>query len=650
MIRRIVAAALVSLALLLGVLAATPAGAEDPPSFVVIDSTSIVPANGTFRLVLDPVGIPPQTRITVTVLPAVVSDNDLVQALRGTLRTRPLATVVDRPIAELLNLAKHIELFVATRTDPDPESDPDAVDTNAVALDEPGVYPVRISSGGNNPVQLTTFIVRSDSSPAQPLTLSGVVVVDDSPTIDVNGTVTIRVRQQLDELMAARTSLPVSLAVRPELVDGLATGQQADDSARLDELARLGAQGELVADTYVRLDPSLAAVEGLHADYADHLRLGEQRLAARFPQARVSRLIRALPTPQTDAGYELVRATGAQSVVGIELTTSPNSGSLVATSTSGPVVLRSDPLVLEALDGPYSHDAITRRVIAALAFRALREPGAGVAMVWSGQFDTIAIVERAALELGPAGAGLLVTQPASTLVESVRPTADPTPIETVATPQGTGIAAQLAAVRAELAVWESQVETPIVVPPTLLAAATSTDLTDDERRQYIDRLAALSEPLRAIVEPVTSGRLTLGSADSLVPITLRATTREQVNVVLRITGTRLREPFVQKVTIRNGVWQSSVPLEIREGRSILNIELLTPVGERVVSSGSIDVQVFGLGGAAAVLTIGPLVLLALWWYLYTRRHRRLGHQSRHPSNRVRHHQYPDLTGPDLASH
>ena len=108
---------------------------------------------------------------------------------------------------------------------------------------------------------------------------------------------------------------------------------------------------------------------------------------------------------------------------------------------------------------------------------------------------------------------------------------------------------------------------------------------------------------------------------------------------LRLTSSKLAVPDGNErlVTVTDGATQVRVPVEARaSGTFPVTVDLLTPTGSQPVApSTQLTVRSTGLSGLGLALSVGALIVLALWWlrhlYLARRRKRNAATLGRHPS-------------------
>jgi hypothetical protein len=173
----------------------------------------------------------------------------------------------------------------------------------------------------------------------------------------------------------------------------------------------------------------------------------------------------------------------------------------------------------------------------------------------------------------------------------------------------------------------------------LLWVSPARDLAPDQRAAYLAAVDDQLADLRRSVDPVPARTITLAGRTTDLPLTLTSRAEEPLQVKVRLRSSKLSFPEGNEriVTITDGVAPVRVPVEARaSGTFPVMIDVLTPVGDQVVApSSQLTVRSTGLSGLGLALSVGALLVLALWWgrhVLTARRTKRneratLGHPS-----------------------
>ena len=156
-------------------------------------------------------------------------------------------------------------------------------------LGDPGLYPVTIEIRvDDEPVtSLLTFVERlGDAAPTGVVRAAVGLSVDAPPTLLPNGTTRVsdETRADIDrllEILELNTTVPITVTIRPELLDGLSRSGLSADTTRLERLgAALRTTHQLLASTYVAMDPARAIADDLGIEFTEQLRTGEDAVQA----------------------------------------------------------------------------------------------------------------------------------------------------------------------------------------------------------------------------------------------------------------------------------------------------------------------------------------------------------------------------------
>ncbi len=173
----------------------------------------------------------------------------------------------------------------------------------------------------------------------------------------------------------------------------------------------------------------------------------------------------------------------------------------------------------------------------------------------------------------------------------------------------------------------------------LLDVSPSSDLTADGRAAYLDAVNTQFNGLRQSVDPVAARTITLAGRTTELPITITSRADVPLRVRVRLTSSKLSFPQGNEVlvTVAGGTAQVRIPVEARaSGTFPVEVELVTPVGdEPVANSTKLTIRSTGLSGLGLALSVGALIVLAVWWVRHVQRSRRkakyLAAAQRHPS-------------------
>ncbi len=608
----------------LGLTWGVPATAAEP-NLVLVSPSDPVPDNGTVHLVFDASGFSPQAIVKVAVHPKLGSDDsDVTRSLAGTFVGTPFRPVFEAPIAAVRDVDGRTELFLPTSVVPQPGS---------LQLVSAGIYPIRVAieSAGRVVDELTTFVTRFSSATNRPLDVAVVFSVDSPVTLSSTGAIALRpetlVRIRVVVEWAQRwPQLPITVVVRPDILRALRSSADIETRSLVDRIIDIGARGEFLADTEVRIDPTVAAASNLSDEYRRQFVLGKTYLDSVISGRVANDSIRFIDNALDDAGLDLVTSTGAKRIVSRNRhLTSPGPGVRVVPGTTNTQIVTVDDLELAQPDFHASSEFTTR-----LSQRAFAAPSRGVVL---GITDST-VVDPAFLDdvasqlvvLGRGGAGIIELSSISQWFTQVEPTGESATFASRSTPVQSDVGTQLALVRLDIEQLSGIAGRDPGATEAFLTAAASTDLSPLERDAFLTSAKAPWAPLRDVIDPITPARITLTNGRTDIPMTVRASTNETLKVRLRVSSDRAKFPMnEQQITIADGVWQGVIAIDAREGRYPIKIEVLPPIGENALRSGQLDIRVFALSGLGPLLSGFFIALLVTWWVAHVRRVRRSRH-------------------------
>lgn len=646
-------------ALLLAVgLAATaaPAGARQGEAATTGDDLRLVAqstwvAEGEpFELALRVAGgLPAAGEVVLTLYGAVTSRDVLVQAPAATAELGPVRDTLSVPTG-LVPRGRDGRYLLRIAT---------GGDGPGLQVDDPGVYPLTVAvaaADGTTVDELTTFLVRPPAdAAATPLRTAVVLPLHAPPSHAPDGTAGLadRTRQLLtvrSALLERHPDLAVTVAPTPETLEATAVV----DPALARRVRRALADRSVVGGPYVRLDlASWAAVGDLRVPLDDQFDEGEatlERVLGR-PIDDTTWVGDANPTGAAidaldDVGVERA-VVPLESVTG---TVTPVTEPVVvvgATDQELPAVL-ADPTLTGAVEGTPDAVLLAHRLLATLAWLATPVADGGGAV--TGTDDGVVVSLSATRPLPPAFLGTLFDAldgppgplEAVTLARlfEADPVGDPGPEPG---PRVTGVptvAVDLTAYGRNLGVARSQVggfaafagrrdPRSIDLDRRLLVSG-SGDLVADQRGEYLAAaLAGVRVGTRGFA--ITDDeKVTLTSREGDIPVTLRNDTGGPVDVVLRFdSDNRLEFPdgSSRRLVLAEGATQIDVPVVARTSGSFpLRITATAPDGSLVVGRARLTVRSTAVSGVGIVLSVGALLVLAVWWGRHwhtTRRNRRL---------------------------
>ena len=554
--------------------------------------------------------------------------------------------------------------------------------TDKLQMSAEGLYPVSIALAVGDEItdRLVTFVERlpeGATTPATvaPLAVSIVGLVSGSVTLQPDGSTSIsdEDRTALAELVAAGESLPgipLTVGVRPELVEGLSRST-SDDAQLLASLQFTDAMTYLSLP-YVSIEPGAVAGTSFSDVFLDQLRLGDDALSdqlplttprrvawpstravsaveAQFVQDVGYRSILLLPESQLAEGMELLRFVDPTRLVDLEL---PDRGAIEAILAD----LRISDILTRAEAGPASDAFLAAQHVLA-DLKMLRREITDLGESVSGRSIVVASRDGSLLSVDTL-TSLVDTLSASGLVELVdlddavsrtavgltdgRPVSVALPATSAVTSTDPYAVVALAEARADAysSLLPDGDDRPIAWRQ-LLDVAADDRLSPERRREYVDTIVAATDSVvEGLVAP-TSTSFTLGGRVSEIRLGLLNEGSTDIVVRLRLSSPKLDFPDGEPViTLVAG---SLTPVEIAvkarsNGRFPVTVQIVTPEGGVALTEPIVfTARVNALAGLGQVVTGVALLLLATWWVHHWRgqfRRRQndvLASTTRHPS-------------------
>lgn len=548
------------------------------------------------------------------------------------------------------------------------------------------VYPVsfQLYSGAGVPMgkALTTFLVYSAGpSPSSPrLSVSLTVPVsgpaDGGPTVTRLPASSSAALASLAATLAAYSTVPVTLAVAPEVLDRLAAGTLTDRNT-LASLARSAGPDQVLAAPYYPVNPgalSAAGLDGeLQAQYAAgaaaifsglrrHPDIAAAVVAGRLDDTSLGALISTGVSRLVVPDADLSQLSAAQRQITFAVPTS-------LAAARGPVaaVVGADA-GLSALLTPSSDPVLAgEQLLAGLSLVQLEAPSdaRGVALLTPSDAavnPTVLGVVLSGLDANP----LLAPVTADGLFRSV-PAATPAVTRTLVGARSPAPLTQAAAVHAARVALDglsgiapSQARSLVPLERQLLYA-TSLLVTAGGRSQVLAGVQASVKRVEAGISLPGSSSITLTARTGTIPLTVLSNPALHAHVQLRIVSPKLTfRPFTTslgscavtdaasedcQLTLTSEATTLRVPVEARTGGVFaMLVTLSSPNGEVVLASNRDTVRSTAFSEVGVVLILVAAFGLIGWW-VRNARHGRRARQLIDPSTEVI--RLPDLE--DVAS-
>jgi Family of unknown function (DUF6049) len=634
-------------------------GGTPPPSLPgvdlqVVDQSMTVAADGAVNFVIELTGpVPEGYDLAVIAYPKVETRTATQAVINGA--RNPTVSVVNLgpPAAIARNEAGQLTFSVAITQEKDPAR---------LQLSGAGLFPLGVILRDNKGIaknEQLSFVERlpnPDAAPSSLIRVGLAVSIDGPPALQPSGTVVISddVTAQIDALINLLNTTPweVDIALRPELLDGLALSDDPDDQLRLEALAAAVAdRHHVLTRPYVTLDPSFAAGNGLSEVFTEQLRRGDETVSTRLGVV-ADRSVWLIDGGMDAPGIELLRNLGVQSfIVGDDLVVSddgafPGTEGVIGTLSEYAdqlAVLMAEPSMRAAsLNTPVTMAApALARLVAAEIF-AIGNQSTG-----AGPEPGLLVVDRDlsaadVAELGALGTNLganprtVFTAPSDLVREMSRNTGRGDGVALTLTPANITSSFEVGELLIRL---RNGIETTASMLPTgsadverwnaLLGVVVSQSLSADERRLYVSQLDGEIGEVREAVKFPESPSFNLGGEASLIPLALESSSKLPLQVVVRLSSPNNKVEFAENdipVTI-NGRTEFSVPVRVRSsGKTAVIVQVLTPGGpvdgRVLIGPTRLALSTTVLSGIGQLVTWGFLGILLLWWVHHARRTRR----------------------------
>ncbi|MFZ9397500.1 MAG: hypothetical protein ACO28Q_02865 [Ilumatobacteraceae bacterium] len=588
--------------------------------------------------------------------------------------------VEQRDASGVIDLAIPIEIGTRTR--------------ERMQMSAAGLYPLSIAVevDGNSVDRIITFVERLPDgldSPAveQSLPVALVGSVDGEVTLQADSTTTVRAadRSRVAELATIIESLPgtpLTIAVRPELVEGL--GRSTVEDAELLARMQFADAPSYLSMPYVQVDPGSLADSQTNDIFIGQLRLGEDALADALPESRSSRTAWIQTRELSATGAQFIRDLGFRSIlitpaaaevgdfgglafadstrkVEVELASGgfidaviPDAAlasRLTAASDSPPSdaylaaqhVLAEIKAIRRELDDA-GESLSGRSLILATNDGALMSTDLTVALA-----DTLSSsneVELVTLDdaLSRTSVALVDGRPASIRLPATGPVASSSPAEALYLTGARidAFASMLPDGDERPAMWRR-----------ILDVLPDQRFSEEARFAYADVVRQETEALASQVVTPASTTFTLGGRDSAIRLSLRNDSPTELAVRVRLASSKLRFPEGELVVqlAPSAITSVEIPVEARSnGRFPVTVQLLTPEGQLPLTQPIVfTARVNALAGLGQLVTVMAFLLLAVWWIHHLRqRYRERQSQvtdttHRHPSGDVARHPPDEAT-------
>lgn len=598
----------------------------------LVDQTTWHGEDDVFEARVRVIGAPDDATVQLTVHNRLLSRSALHRTLFGELG----GTTHQAPPQPLAGLPRSSEGAVSLQL---------PVGTGGAGLAEPGVYPVALdlAAGDGTPLGSLVSHLALLPPPEWYPSLSVAVVLDVSspPTLHPDGQTDIDpgVLVRADEragVVAGAAGVPITLAPRPETLDGLARHDERG-AAAVDGLGPSRAQ-PVLARPYTEVDLAALDAAGLLREANHQAEAGADVVRQRLDTEPLGGVWFGGETVGAHAARLLVELGIGRAIVPPSAVSDvPDADGQVPQvpvrlGEGGPITMVTDP----ALGGRIASGGVLggQHAVAELAMiwfeRPAIERGVVVHVPPDAALDAAA-VSRALRTLDASHAvdvvplGRLFDVPVG---EEGTRVVDPAPHS----PTGslTGIARTLTEARDRVGGYGGTVDDHDAgrsLEASLLLATGSTT-PDAQRSAHVSRVSAQLGALADAIHAPAEFRITLTSRSSTIPVNIANDTDEPVTVRIELDSSRLEFPDGREIetTLEPGVTRLDVRVQTRtSGAFPLDITITSPDGAIVLDRTTFDIRSTAVSGVGLVLSFGAGLFLLVWWARHWRSSRRSQH-------------------------
>jgi hypothetical protein len=543
-----------------------------------------------------------------------------------------------------------------------------------------GVWPLQVSL-----VDLTdytpldkfmTYLVVAPHAASSPLRFSWVLPLGQSPSLSPSGSPSVSSTDEtelstIDSALARNPGADLSVALYPQLVDGLAAAATAPvpkankaavtnrNNARLalSTLHRLLGRPNVELEQSTYTPTNLAALAGSHLDTEAATQIGVGRTSMASLGVKVDSRPFVAPTPIGPEALRLLATSGVKQLI------VPN-GSATAVSPStwdypvwAPFKVRNSPVVVDESDYFLERHLVGSGTPVLRAYQLLADlamlyfveqpPGnRGVTLLTPPGWQPSSAFLSTVLS-GLSSSQVLRSVPLSQFFSQVPAGSDETPILYRGVTAGSipaidGVpAGSVARARVDIGALTGMLaahSSTIARLDRLVLLGETIGLQPTTRRAYFRAAAKqLAGAARSVSLPAPR-TITITSLSAKVPISLYSRARMPLNVHLLLYSCRpssVPEPCASTdLTFGHSVYQLALQpgnhiVEVRvstrsSGDFILYLQLTTPSGY-VLAGSRLTIRSTAISGVAVVLTVGAGAFLLVWWARSAWRRRRGSH-------------------------
>ena len=589
--------------------------------------------------------------ITVRAYPAVTTTAELTAALDSQPDAEPVAVfgALTRRL-ERTSTGDFVVLIAAGR--------------GGLSLRTEGIYPIGldIAVGGELRARITTAI--NFFGPTTTFTkmkvslLVGAPATTGKPASQPDGSIAVDspARNALENLVSIGSAEggPLTLAIEPEVIDGLARSSSADDIALLTRLEAVMQRHESVRMPYVPFDPSSAQRASLGVPFRELLTTGRDVLDVHNGEAPLNSQAWIARQPLDKDGVEILKANDVTTIV-LTPNASQASGSLdnylktyrVGSTVDDSVAVKAiDPKYAELLSGDRPSPVVDAARIAAsliLSRSAVEASGGDVRRLHAILGDT-----RGEVPAPLVAIPLLVAldrAPQLNLVGVSRTNAVTSEDSTTSLPTISRI--DLTANRASI----DEATSFVRITESILSATSplryewdrSLLVLNDDRLDavtldtYVKGIRSRARLLRNSITIPDGLSFTLGSREGTLRLPIRNESNEELTFGVSLSSAKLQLPGDIRVVTVSPQGSVDVVVDVvarANGRFPVDVTFTSPDGaHKIGQTIRIGARVTAISGLGQLVSGAAVLILATWWVAHWRARKRRDAVEKHPAIR-----------------
>ena len=589
--------------------------------------------------------------ITVRAYPAVTTTAELTAALDSQPDAEPVAVfgALTRRL-ERTSTGDFVVLIAAGR--------------GGLSLRTDGIYPIGldIAVGGELRARITTAI--NFFGPTTTFTkmkvslLVGAPATTGKPASQPDGSIAVDgpARNALENLVSIGSAEggPLTLAIEPEVIDGLARSSSADDIALLTRLEAVMQRHESVRMPYVPFDPSSAQRASLGVPFRELLTTGRDVLDVHNGEAPLNSQAWIARQPLDKDGVEILKANDVTTIV-LTPNASQASGSLdnylktyrVGSTVDNSVAVKAiDPKYAELLSGDRPSPVVDAARIAAsliLSRSAVETSGGDVRRLHAILGDT-----RGEVPAPLVAIPLLVAldrAPQLNLVGVSRTNAVTSEDSTTSLPTISRI--DLTANRASI----DEATSFVRITESILSATSplryewdrSLLVLNDDRLDavtldtYVKGIRSRARLLRNSITIPDGLSFTLGSREGTLRLPIRNESNEELTFGVSLSSAKLQLPGDIRVVTVSPQGSVDVVVDVvarANGRFPVDVTFTSPDGaHKIGQTIRIGARVTAISGLGQLVSGAAVLILATWWVAHWRARKRRDAVEKHPAIR-----------------